>query len=413
MKSNLYLFFLLIFTPTFAQIEFSLQLSDDNITYTVFAKPLASSNISTNTVTGTGQVTIVTPIDFKPINFKNLGGSWNSAALVKQPAEDQDHYYLSFGLQSDDPKLIYTPGEPIALFSFENESGCLGPVRLIDNQNDAFAIVPNSVSSNASNELGIIDLDIGLNRINYIGNYEPTHADCSESSSDLDVPFEFKIHLDENGIYSLILKSNVVLEAPSNLVSNAQFTLTVPTGGFELGDLTSHIGNWSVYSSIIGPEEATETDYFTFGLSGEMRLDFEIGKEITLFSFKNIGTCTGGMNIISNTDPFLLNSLFLNVSNFVTVSGFGLNGLSNVEGLYNTNSADCSKDVIDDFVVVNTATEISDNTNGTIEWEGGADAHKYRIQFRKKGVADWKESSIVHDPKIFSMHQKIRFLNTE
>ncbi|MFK7978666.1 MAG: hypothetical protein AB8G86_01675, partial [Saprospiraceae bacterium] len=171
---------------SFAQIEFTLQLEADGETYTVYAKPPAEAIISTNTITGTGQVTLVVPSGFQLIDFQKLGAEWDGGTTrVSQPIEDPEHDYISFGLLGDRvPKAVYTPGQETALFSFKSEGGCVGLLRLIDNRTDVFAQLPNSENSNPGNELGIIDLDNSLTRFRYTQNYEPFAADCEDNDGD-------------------------------------------------------------------------------------------------------------------------------------------------------------------------------------------------------------------------------------
>ena len=171
----------LVSLSAMAQIEFSLQLAEDGATYIVYARPAANITISTNTIVGTGQVTIITPNHFQPENVINLGGEWNNGAtVVRGPEEDPTHDYFSFGLEGDrDPKAMFKPGETTALFSFQSKQGCQGAIRLIDNEKDTFAIIPNSNGSNPGNELGIIDLGNNLNRYRYTGIEAAYIADCS------------------------------------------------------------------------------------------------------------------------------------------------------------------------------------------------------------------------------------------
>jgi hypothetical protein len=170
----------------YSQIEFTLQLEADAVTYTVYAKAPANSTISTNTITGTGQVTIVVPTGFQLIDFQNLGGEWDGGGTrVNQPLEDSEHDYISFGLTGDNrPKAKYEPGKTTALFSFKGDGACAGLIRLIENNVDAFAQIPNSENSNPGNELGIIDLGNSLARFFYSKNYEPFAADCRDNDGD-------------------------------------------------------------------------------------------------------------------------------------------------------------------------------------------------------------------------------------
>ena len=180
------LLFALHFVGSFAsaQVELTLRLLPDQETFAVYAKPPANANISTNTITGTGQVTIVAPTGFDYRDFQRLGGDWRQNARVNRPLENPEKDYISFGLNRDDPKIIYRPGEETPLFSFKKEGACVGRLYLIDNNTDPFAQIPNSENSNPGNDLGIIDLGNNLIRFRYTRNYDPFAADCEDNDGD-------------------------------------------------------------------------------------------------------------------------------------------------------------------------------------------------------------------------------------
>ncbi len=171
-------------TSTSAQIELTLRLQSDQETFVVYARPLASANISTNTITGTGQITLVVPTGFDYRDFQKLGGDWRQNARVNKPLENPEKDYISFGLNRDQPKIVYRPGEETPLFSFKKEGACQGRLYLIDNGTDPFAQIPNSENSNPGNDLGIIDIGNNLLRFRYIGNYAPFAGDCQDNDGD-------------------------------------------------------------------------------------------------------------------------------------------------------------------------------------------------------------------------------------
>ncbi len=177
---------LLISVTGFAQldIETTIEIQTDGVTYHVYARPIATSSISDNTITGTGQITIVAPTGFSYTDFKNESGRWLENARVNRPLESPERDYLSFGLQSDRPKIVYVPGQETLLFSFKREGGCNGRLYLIENETDPFAKLPNSESSNPGNDFGIIDLGGGLSAFGYLSNYEPYKADCRDFDGD-------------------------------------------------------------------------------------------------------------------------------------------------------------------------------------------------------------------------------------
>jgi len=113
-------------------------------------------------------------------------------------------------------------------------------------------------------------------------------------------------------------------------VSTAQITIRVPTGGFEVGEITALIEGVSFFRTgrDNAPIEAPAFDYISFSLGsqGTSRIPFERGEKVGLFSFTNTGICPDGdISLINNlTDPFFPpNSRQSNAGQQMTVSGFG------------------------------------------------------------------------------------------
>ena len=174
---------LLVSVVGFAQIETTIELQADGETYHVYARPVADSEITTNTQTGTGQITIVAPTGFTYTDLVNAGGRWRDDSRVNRPIENPEMDYLSFGFVNDNPKIVYVPGEETLLFSFKREGACTGRIFLIENGVDPFDKQPNSENNNPGNDLGIIDLTT-LNSYGYDRNYEPYKADCRDFDGD-------------------------------------------------------------------------------------------------------------------------------------------------------------------------------------------------------------------------------------
>jgi len=180
MKIKSCILFCLLTQTVFAQVDFSLALDKFGVTYTVFAKPAADLKLSKNILVSTAQVTLITQNGVALTHFKELSGEWDGGnSIVRAPIEDPNHDYISVGMiGADKPKLTFEQGKTTTLFSFETVGGCQGAIRLIDNQKDTFAIVPNSANNNPGNDLTAIDIDGGMRRLYYKGNYEPFKVDC-------------------------------------------------------------------------------------------------------------------------------------------------------------------------------------------------------------------------------------------
>ena len=149
------------------------QLSDRS--WGVFLKPSSSIFPSDQTLTGTGQVTLVAPDIFEYCEFTTHAGTWGENARVDNPKKAYGRSYISFGFLSDTPKLQIFPEEETLLFSFTTDNMFNGLLSLIDNYNDPFAS-PNSFFSNPGNDISIADFGNGVLKFyTYYGNYyQPT-----------------------------------------------------------------------------------------------------------------------------------------------------------------------------------------------------------------------------------------------
>jgi hypothetical protein len=194
MKSNIFYFakhallavlLLILATSASAQIDFRIGISTDGQTYTVYAKPKNSISPSTNTMTGTGQVTLVAPHGFQYNSFTSLKGTWGTQPTVKAPVENPNFDYISVGLLNDSPfpnNIQYVVGQETAIFRLKRTSACTGPVTLIET-NDPF-YPPNSVGANVGNDIGVIDVGKpGFPFYIWMSNYGFAPG-CTDSDSD-------------------------------------------------------------------------------------------------------------------------------------------------------------------------------------------------------------------------------------
>ncbi len=176
---------LILATSASAQIDFRIGISTDGQTYTVYAKPKNSISPSTNTMTGTGQVTLVAPHGFQYNSFTSLKGTWGTQPTVKAPVENPNFDYISVGLLNDAPfpnNIQYVVGQETAIFRLKRTSACTGPVMLIET-NDPF-YPPNSVGANVGNDIGVIDVGKpGFPFYIWISNYGFAPG-CTDSDSD-------------------------------------------------------------------------------------------------------------------------------------------------------------------------------------------------------------------------------------
>lgn len=141
---------------------------------------------------------------------------------------------------------------------------------------------------------------------------------------------EFKIQRMANSeYYSISAIPQVTWDGAKSLVSTAQVTIKVPTGGFEVEAIQNlhTTARWRENGRCNAPKEDPEFDYIYFGLLdiGTAGLKFEKDKEVVLFAIKAAGRCTGNVALVDNkTDKFMgLNSMRVNIGNQMTVLGAG------------------------------------------------------------------------------------------
>ena len=210
MKVNFYSFknylvalFLLISSGLLAQLEYSVRIDGDGLTYRVYVQPTTST--SGTTVTGSGQVTLVVPNGFNISTITSVNGTWDpNPSTVHAPIENPFKDYMSIGFATDVPTIIYQSGVEVELFNFQRTTNCAGEIYLIDNQFDPFAQLPNSIGNNPGNELSAFDLLTGAQYF-YTGNYG-TDADCRDDDGDGLV--NIIEDLNNNGIYDPPTETN-------------------------------------------------------------------------------------------------------------------------------------------------------------------------------------------------------------
>ncbi|RMG85156.1 MAG: gliding motility-associated C-terminal domain-containing protein, partial [Bacteroidetes bacterium] len=141
---------------------------------------------------------------------------------------------------------------------------------------------------------------------------------------------EYELELLADGRFQVSVIPDTTWNFPFNVTSTAQVTLVVPTGSFEVKELTNLIPNvvFNDNSIVVAPPENPDFDYISFGLEtlGTTNIPYQKGVKVPLFTFKNNGFCTGSeFRLMDNdTDPFAFpNSLNINVGQQLTTTGSG------------------------------------------------------------------------------------------
>ena len=351
MNSRYFRIFLLIsllsfsFTGIYAQLELKLQLMPDGASYGVFVRTTGGLMPTNNTITASGQITVVMPLDFEWDNLVSFHGAWISNAAVVAPPENTIAKYVSFGLQNDDPPILYSNTDETLLFTFRNIGGCPDFLYLIDCYNggssdDPFCF-PNSSQTNPGNDLAVFDFGNGNATLyNVFSNYALFAWDCKDSdgdgilnahedtngngvfdpgedASDLFDPndpngdggLRLSLQLMPNGeswgIYALPVGG---LSPSENTTTIAGRTEIVAPLGFEIDSVVSHAGTWVHDTSIDGPLDNQSRSYLGFTLvADDPPIVYQENEPTLLFSIHRSGSCPDSLNIIDEeTDPVVL-----------------------------------------------------------------------------------------------------------
>src|SRR5690606_23565675 len=133
--------------------------------------------------------------------------------------------------------------------------------------------------------------------------------------------------------YLISFFSNVTYTGLANKVVSGQVTIRMPHGiganAFQVTNLTMETpgAGWQNNDIVRAPAEAPSWDYFSFALTtpGTSAYSFQEGVSIPVFSFKNGGEhCADSVYIIDNdTDPFINNSLNIDIQNSLVIIGGG------------------------------------------------------------------------------------------
>ena len=135
----------------------------------------------------------------------------------------------------------------------------------------------------------------------------------------------FTVELQEDQVTYLVkVRPETSYAGTLSITNNAQLSFVVPTGGFKADSIKNITGSWVNDNNVVAPEENPERDYLVFNLSGNIStLEYVAGEEHELFSFKNVGECTGTLDFITEDDPFFFNSKNINIGNQISVLGAG------------------------------------------------------------------------------------------
>lgn len=191
-------------------------------------------------------------------------------------------------------------------------------------------------------------------------------------SFDASAQVYFKLSQSEDEkTYIVSLVSDVSVESPLNMVSTAQVSLRLPANSnFVVNNLRTELANVNWQESYVAesPDEAPGYEYISFGLTslGTKSISFELGEEVELFRFDNLGDCPGEVSLINNeSDEFLFpNSRSVSISNGITVLGLGTQAYA---GNYEQGSVSCASLTQKEVVVEQLEASVSLSPNPTTD----------------------------------------------
>lgn len=146
-------------------------------------------------------------------------------------------------------------------------------------------------------------------------------------------------------IYTVSILPEVSWPAPKNMLASAQIVLKVPAGVNFTPGISSMVDGlvWADNAYIDNPGGAPGFSFVCIALVNgpTSKIEFTEGKEIPLFSFKNISDeCVGLLELLSNQDPLVLavRAGGLNITQHLAVLGARGNAVSGIAN----GSVDCS-----------------------------------------------------------------------
>ena len=250
------------------------------------------------------------------------------SSYYQAPSESPDWDYITFSLTTANTTAIpYIEGQTAHLFTFTNTGMCAGDSIYIMADSDPF-YPPNSENADVGLKLSVSgaggDANICLDGGSVaVCDQEPPPPPPS-------CLLTYTLEQDPDGTYRVSLLSDTTWSFPSNITASMQVTVKVPTGGFNVSNLTSLVPGvtFSLASTYSAPTEDPAHDYISFILNtpGTSAITYSKGDTTALFTFQNSGDCIGGPVFLmdNNSDPFSPpNSENANVGQQLTVSGYG------------------------------------------------------------------------------------------
>lgn len=240
----------------------------------IYASTEPGTSPTTNTITGSGQITLVAPLGYSVLNLTSVNGFWQSNSVINGPIENPTKTYVSVGLASDMPQIHYSSTAPTLLFTLQKPNNfCPDEFYLIENGVDPFDQLPNSANSNPGNEITVIDFGATPPAIYEYGkNIAPFAWDCHDCDGD-GVPNALE-DTNGNGVYDPGIDASDLCNASGGCLAISAANLHCETGGVDCGNNPS--GPLSLAVDITGGEAPFSVAY-TDGSSNFTLANYQSG----------------------------------------------------------------------------------------------------------------------------------------
>ena len=255
-----------------------------------------------NNVTQSLRVTLKVPtggFNLTSLTSQVTNVDFTVGATTTAPVSSPGFDYISILLDTPNTSDIpYFNATKIPLFTFENDGTCEGDSVYLIPMDDPYLMTGADVNHEIS--LGgsvMINECIGEGAV-----------ECDAVPSDCDVTFE--IDQLPTGEYRISVRTeNESVSGSGALTGSATFTFKVPTGGFEISNLTSLINdNFESNLIVASPTEDPQFDYYIIrqlGSTGPTNSPtYPQGQYVPLLTFQNVGPCVSGdIILVDNDDP--------------------------------------------------------------------------------------------------------------
>src|SRR5690606_22380489 len=217
------------------------------------------------------------------------------------PTESPDYDYITIELATPNTDEIpYFANTKIPLFTFENGGTCPGDSIYLLQMDDPYLVSGADINHDISVSVVTVNDCIGEGAV-----------ECEVVPSNCDATFE----IDRLGTGEFRLSIKLDNENASGLqaiTGGTSFAIKVPTGGFQISNLTSLI-NATFTSNLIvaAPVEDPLFDYYNISQENSTQAgnspNYIANTYVPFLTFENVGTCVSGdITLVDNDDPTAL-----------------------------------------------------------------------------------------------------------